>query len=79
MAHHAGILSSYGELAHMASGVAELTPLDPFQPLPRMSYKDGYQTRYFMLESFEAGAELLHRYAATLALPQSLAEDPLIA
>lgn len=41
-----GILSSYGELAHMASGAAGLEPLDPFKPKPKMSYKDGYQKRW---------------------------------
>ncbi|KXZ45337.1 hypothetical protein GPECTOR_56g434 [Gonium pectorale] len=71
----AGILSSYGELEHMASGAAALEPLDPFRPLPKMSYKDGYQSRYFVLDSFEAGASLLHSYAASLALPESLRGD----
>lgn len=37
----AGILSSYGELQHMAAGGAKLLPFDPFQPQPKMSYKDG--------------------------------------
>lgn len=49
----AGILSSYGEMEWMASHQADVVPLDPFQPLPRMSYKDGYQQRYFALDSFE--------------------------
>lgn len=40
-----GILSSYGELAHMAAGGAVLEPFDPFTPQPKMSYKDGYQKR----------------------------------
>jgi phenylalanine-4-hydroxylase len=60
----AGILSSPGELAHFASGVATLTPLDPFAKLPRMAYKDGYQQEYFTLPSFAEGAELLRAYAA---------------
>ena len=38
----AGILSSYGELEHMASGRAALEPLDVFRPLPKMSYKVGW-------------------------------------
>jgi hypothetical protein len=40
---HAGILSSFGELRHMASGAAALQPFDPFAKLPKMSYKDGLQ------------------------------------
>lgn len=40
-----GILSSYGELAHMAAGGAVLEPFDPFASQPKMSYKDGYQKR----------------------------------
>jgi len=58
----AGILSSTGELKHLASGIAELVPFDPFQKLPAMSYKDGYQKQYFVLESFEDGAEKLKVY-----------------
>jgi len=58
----AGILSSTGELRHLASGNAELVPFDPFQKLPAMSYKDGYQKQYFVLESFEDGAEKLKAY-----------------
>ena len=32
----AGILSSYGELEWMANGGAELAPLDPYAPQPKM-------------------------------------------
>lgn len=39
----AGILSSYGEMEHMAAGKAKLLPFDPFAPQPKMTYKDGYQ------------------------------------
>lgn len=35
----AGILSSFGELEHMAAHRAELVPLDVFAPQPKMSYK----------------------------------------
>lgn len=59
----AGILSSFGELEWMGSGGAAIEPLDPWKPLPKMSYKDGHQQRYFCLESFEAGKELLHTLA----------------
>lgn len=34
-------------------GSAELVAFDPFAPQPKMSYKDGYQKRYFVLDSFE--------------------------
>ena len=34
-----GVLSSYGELEHMASGRAELAPFNPTQKQPKMSYK----------------------------------------
>ena len=59
----AGILSSPGELRHFASGAATLAPFDPAAPQPKMAYKDGYQTRYFTLPSFDAGADMLTRYA----------------
>ncbi|GFH29991.1 tryptophan 5-monooxygenase, partial [Haematococcus lacustris] len=45
----AGILSSFGELQHLAAGRAQLLPFDPFAPQPKMSYKDGYQQAYFVL------------------------------
>jgi phenylalanine-4-hydroxylase len=69
----AGILSSFGELQHMASGAAALTPFDPFQPLPKMSYKDGFQRCYFVLDSFEAGAARLREYCARVQ--RGLPED----
>eukprot|EP00775_Hariotina_reticulata_P012296 gene12296-12432_t len=50
-----GILSSYGELEYMGQGTAELVPFDPAKVQPKMSYKDGYQKRYFVLDSFEVG------------------------
>lgn len=59
----AGVLSSYGELDHMKSGKAEIAPLDPWAKQPKMSYKDGFQNKYFVLESFEEGAELLRKYS----------------
>ncbi|KAF6264826.1 Biopterin-dependent aromatic amino acid hydroxylase-domain-containing protein [Scenedesmus sp. NREL 46B-D3] len=61
-----GILSSFGELEYMGQGHAELLPFDPFQPQPKMSYKDGYQKRYFVLDSFQAGLDQLRQFAATL-------------
>lgn len=53
-----------GELEHLAAGRAELVPFDPNVPLPRMSYKDGYQRRYFVLDSFQAGLAQLRRHAS---------------
>lgn len=69
----AGILSSFGELRHMASGAAAFTPLDVFQPLPKMSYKDGYQPQYFFVDSFEEGAAQLKAYCRTLQ--QNIPDD----
>jgi phenylalanine-4-hydroxylase len=73
----AGVLSSFGELQHMAAGRAELVPLDVAAPLPRMSYKDGYQQRYFVLDSFEEGAAHLKAYCCTLH--QNLPDDVRVA
>jgi phenylalanine-4-hydroxylase len=39
----------------LLQGHAELVPFDPFSPQPKMSYKDGYQKRYFVLDSFQVG------------------------
>lgn len=74
-----GILSSFGELAHMASGGAALEPFNPFAKQPKMSYKDGFQTRYFVLQSFDEGARQLRDYAATARLPESLRGDASVA
>mmetsp|Transcript_5268 Transcript_5268/g.13184 ORF Transcript_5268/g.13184 Transcript_5268/m.13184 type:complete len:372 (+) Transcript_5268:206-1321(+) len=60
----AGVLSSYGELDHaVKSGRPDLAPLDPWAKQPKMSYKDGFQKKYFVLNSFEEGAELLRTYS----------------
>jgi len=40
---------------HLVQGTAELLPFDPFTAQPKMSYKDGCQKKYFVLESFEVG------------------------
>ena len=66
----AGLLSSYGELQHMRSG--QMWPFNPFQKQPKMSYKDGYQKGYFVLESFEKGAEQLHEYCRAITPPEVL-------
>lgn len=58
----AGVLSSFGEMQNMAQGDVELLPFDPFAKLPKMNYKDGFQKRYFVLDSFEDGAARLKEY-----------------
>ncbi|CAI7785392.1 unnamed protein product [Closterium sp. NIES-53] len=67
----AGLLSSYGELAYMRSGAngkyPSFAPLDPLGPLPRMSYKDGFQRTYFLCHGFHDLASKLHSYAAVMA------------
>lgn len=70
----AGILSSYGEMENMASGAATLREFDPFAKQPKMSYSDGYQKTYAVLESFEDGAAKLAAYCDTLhlQLPQDV-------
>lgn len=63
----AGLLSSYGELTHMRSGEAWLKDFDPFTAQPKMSYKDGFQKGYFVLDSFERGAEQLMDYCKSIS------------
>lgn len=58
----AGVLSSYGEMKHMASGTPTFERFDPFAKLPAMRYKDGYQNKYFVLESFADGAARIKKY-----------------
>lgn len=75
----AGILSSFGEMQHMAAGKATLLPFDPFAPQPKMSYKDGFQKSYFALESFEDASRKIRALAATIKLPEELRGDASIA
>mmetsp|Transcript_228 Transcript_228/g.361 ORF Transcript_228/g.361 Transcript_228/m.361 type:complete len:350 (+) Transcript_228:198-1247(+) len=67
----AGILSSFGEMQHMAAGKAELKAFDPFAPQPKMSYKDGFQQAYFALESFQDAASKIQALAATISSGQA--------
>ena len=51
----------------MGSGQAIVEPLDPSRALPKMSYKDGFQNKYFSLESFEHGAAMLKNYSSRMS------------
>eukprot|EP00898_Chlorokybus_atmophyticus_P004324 jgi/Chlat1/4893/Chrsp31S04904 len=69
----AGLLSSYGELRHMlASPDVEFVELDPAGKLPKISYKDGYQLRYYYAKSFADLAIKLKAYAASLTKDSGL-------
>lgn len=52
-----------------AAGKAQLLDFDPFSPQPKMSYKDGYQKQYFVLNSFEDGAKQLLDYCLSITDP----------
>lgn len=62
----AGLLSSIGELKHMRDGTAAFVELDPFQKMPKMSYKDGYQKKYFLCDSFADAAGKLRAYSRSI-------------
>ncbi|NP_001413512.1 phenylalanine 4-monooxygenase, chloroplastic isoform X1 [Physcomitrium patens] len=70
----AGLLSSFGELKHMRVGtdgfMPEFVELDPFKKMPKMSYKDGYQKRYFLCESFADAAAKLRAYSRSILKPE---------
>lgn len=72
----AGLLSSIGELMHMRHGtdgfMPQFVPLDPFQKMPKMSYKDGYQKQYFLCESFADAAAKLRAYSRSILKPEVL-------
>ncbi|KAK9915267.1 hypothetical protein WJX75_006868 [Coccomyxa subellipsoidea] len=70
----AGILSSYGEMEHMRTGKAYFVPFDPHAKQPKMSYKDGYQNRYFVLKSFKDGAQKLRDYCSDITPPDIMVE-----
>ena len=62
----AGILSSYGEMAHMASGNAKIISFNPNDPQPKMNYKDGYQQQYFILDTFEDAQAMIEDYISQM-------------
>ena len=62
-------------MTRYVQGRAEFDAFDPVAKQPKMSYKDGYQKRYFVLDSFHDGAEQLKAYCARLHLPDDL-PDP---
>ena len=41
----------------------EFLPFDPYCKQPKMSYKDGFQKKYFVLESFQDGTDKLRDFA----------------
>lgn len=63
----AGVLSSFGELEWACEESLEkrpeFLPFDPYRKQPKMSYKDGFQKQYFVLESFQDGTEKLREFA----------------
>ncbi|CAM6056174.1 unnamed protein product [Sphagnum tenellum] len=70
----AGLLSSFGELKHMRTGTDGIMPefmeLDPFAKLPKMSYKDGFQKKYFLCESFQDAVAKLQAYSKQILRPE---------
>jgi len=44
--------------------------LDPFKKMPKMSYKDGYQKKYFLCESFADAAAKLRAYSRSILKPE---------
>ena len=59
----------------LSSSSPPVLPLDPFSPLPRMSYKDGYQRAYFLCNSFDDVADKLLAYAASLSSSDDVAME----
>ena len=63
-------------MTHIAmQGQPSFEAFNPFTAQPKMSYKDGYQQRYFVLDSFRAGAQQLKAYCDTLPQPPKI-PDP---
>lgn len=54
------------------AGQAKLLDFDPFSPQPKMSYKDGYQKQYFVLNSFQEGAQQLLDYCFSITDPETV-------
>ena len=48
----------------------KLVDFDPFAAQPKMSYKDGYQKQYFVLNSFKEGAKQLLDYCLSITDPE---------
>ncbi len=51
------------------AGMPKLVDFDPFAAQPKMSYKDGYQKQYFVLNSFKEGAKRLLDYCLSITDP----------
>jgi phenylalanine-4-hydroxylase len=66
----AGLLSSFGELKHMRDGtngvMPEFVELDPFMKLPKTSYKDGFQKKYYLCDSFTDTVAKLRAYSRSI-------------
>lgn len=72
----AGGAAPEGQLACWEAGLepsASATHHLPTLPPPSTCLQDGYQQRYFYIDSFEAGAEQLRAYCRSLQ--QQLPED----
>ena len=65
----AGVLSSYGELEYSLTPQPEIRELDPYVVMPKIDYSGGFQKTYFVLESFDEGAQLLKEFAGFISRP----------
>ena len=61
-AYGAGILSSYGEMNNLMYGNPEIVSFDPEMKQPKMRYKDGYQRRYFRIDTLEDAHSMIEHY-----------------
>ena len=63
----AGVLSSFGELEWACEKALDKRPdfeaFNPYMKQPKMSYKDGFQKKYFVLDSFKDGTDKLRNFA----------------
>ncbi len=61
--------ANLAKLSFAIAGKPKLVDFDPFAAQPKMSYKDGYQKQYFVLNSFKEGAKQLLDYCLSITDP----------
>ncbi|KAH3746584.1 tyrosine 3-monooxygenase-like [Dreissena polymorpha] len=75
-AYGAGILSSYGELAHALSDKPEKRPFDPDKTAVQAYTDEDLQPLYFVAESFEDMMKKMKAYASRIRRPYEVRYDP---
>ena len=75
-AYGAGLLSSFGELAHAMSDKPEIRPWDPFKAGEQEYPITTYQPIYYMADSFENAKTKMQQFSNSFARPFNVRYNP---